>query len=145
MAVVMMAVLVMAVVSVLVRVARVSVPVGAGLGLEGCVDDGHLEPEPLNHVVEHVIVQVRDISSSELGRDVTIAEVVRGARELERILGRDPGDALRRRAHLHEPAAFAAKDISVAQHRSARQHEGNVLASFEARPLAAVLPPIVWQ
>ena len=122
-----------------------AVPVGAGLRLEGGVHDGHLEPEAPDHVVDHVIVQVGEKSGPELGGNMTIAEMVRGARELQRVLGHDSRHALRSCSHPDEPASLAVQEISVAEHRASRQHERDMLAAFETGSLAAVLPPIVRQ
>jgi hypothetical protein len=63
--------------------------VRSALGLERRMKDGDGEPEPPDQVVQDVIVQVGETSQGDLDGDVTIAEMIRGPCQEQRILRND--------------------------------------------------------
>jgi hypothetical protein len=65
--------------------------VGAGLGLEGCLDLGDATTEALDHVGQHVVgleaQPAAGLGGQDLHRHVAVAQVVGGAGEEQRAVG----------------------------------------------------------
>jgi hypothetical protein len=92
----------------------VLVPEGTRLGLERSATRLHGEAEPAHHVVEHVIVLVREPAIAELNGYVPVAEVVRTSQEQVRVGCVRNRKVLRRRAHDDHLAAVGQQQLSVA-------------------------------
>jgi hypothetical protein len=77
----MVVVMVMVMVMPFVTCVPMSAPVSARLRLEGGLHSGYGQTECTNHLVEHMIVQVRQLSGFNLQRDMAIAQVIRHPRQ----------------------------------------------------------------
>jgi hypothetical protein len=102
----------------------------------------HMRAQTLQHVFQHRIGFQFQLSRSHFHRRVTIAQVVRGARQRNRIVSVYNQHILRRCKHAHEAAVVGDQHVTVAQHRAARQHQRNLLTVIQGggqATLAAVI------
>jgi hypothetical protein len=121
------------------------VAVRAAFRFEGSVLEGQGKSEPAHHVVEHVIVLVGESTDADLERNVPITEVVRGAREHEHVVRRRDAERFVGCDDLVGHAVVGVQAIAVREHGSARQHDGNFLAIFEARTKSRSITRVVAQ
>jgi hypothetical protein len=121
------------IVLVVMRVLVMRVAVRAAFRLEGSVLEGQRKSEPAHHVVEHVIVLVGESTDADLERDVPITEVVRRAREQERVVRRRDAERLVGCEDFVGHAVVGEQAIAVREHGSARQHDRDFFAVFESR------------
>jgi hypothetical protein len=110
--------------------------------LEGRASRLDDETQPAHHVVEDVIVLVREPAVAQLDGHVAVAEVVGPPQQEVRIGRARHGEGLRRRAHQDDVALVGAQQIAVAQHAPARQEHGRLSAVVE-RGAQAAAPPLV--
>jgi hypothetical protein len=116
----------------------VPITICTAFGLERRLLDDHRQPERAHHVVEHMIVLVAQPSSAHLHGNVAIAQVVRSARERNRIVRTECRHHFGRGSHQHHRAAARRQQIPVAQDVSARHLQRNLFARFELRPQPAL-------
>ncbi len=117
----MMVVAVVVIVIVVVVVMMMAAAVSASFGSEGRAHERNIQPEATHELVEHVIVLVGEATRRDCERHVSIAEVIRRAREKERVVrGRDAelfvgGDDRVRFAVVGEQA------VAIGEHGAARK------------------------
>jgi len=98
----------------------------------------HMRAQTLQHVFQHRIGFQFQLPRSHFHRRVTIAQVVRGARQRNRIVSVYNQHILRRCNHAHEAAVVGDQHVTVAQHRAARQHQRNLLTVIQRSGQAAL-------
>jgi hypothetical protein len=104
-----------------------------------------IHAEPVQHVLQHVVLLDADPASADLQRHVPIGEVVYGAHQLLRI-GR--GDMQHRFVggdHLDDATIAAAQPIAAAQDAAARQHERSLQPGLQPHAQPALLPQVEGQ
>jgi hypothetical protein len=119
------------------------VTVDARLGSERRSSKHEHEPEPAHHPVEYVIVTVCENADADPQRHVPIAEVVRGAREEQRVVRRRHAELLVRSHDFDRRTVFGPQPIAVGEHRSARQVNGELFAVRESREKSRFLSRVV--
>ena len=87
--------------------------------------------DALQHVGEHRIVFELQIIRADFHRRMAIAEVIRRARQRQRIFRAHHEHRFGRRDHAHEAAVVGDQHVAVAQHGAARQQHGHFLAVIE--------------
>lgn len=76
-----------AVALIIVLVMHMAVAVGARLGLEPLLHRMHMPAEALDHRLQHMVGQQSHEAVADLDRDMPIADVIRDAGQLDRIMG----------------------------------------------------------
>jgi hypothetical protein len=144
MLVVMIVVVVMLVVvrMVVLMAVQGAASVGAALGRKWGAFEAHPRSEPRGEVVEHVIVAVADATRLDLERDVAIAEVVRDASELERIVDSRHAELLRSGSHEHRSAVLGLEHVAAREHAAARQMHGELRPALHFRQKTVLLAGI---
>jgi len=99
--------------------------------IDGCSD-------ALQHIGENRIEFELQIIRADFNRRMTIAEVIRGARERQRIFRADHEHGFRCGDHAHEAAVVGDQHIAVAQNSAARQQHRHFLAVIERGREAAL-------
>jgi len=121
--------------------------VGAAFGLERGARLGNVEPEPAQQFAEHVVRLEDEAIVTDFERDMAIAEVVRGAREVERrrarggARGRDE-HGLCERVDDDERAVLGDEDVAAANDRAARQEHADGATGRVDDLEAALLPRV---
>ena len=80
-----------------------------------------------------------------LDRHVAVAEVIRGARQVPRIVAGDMQHLFRRRDHFDHPAVVRHQQVAAAQQVAARQDQCNLFPRNELRAQAALLAQVERQ
>jgi hypothetical protein len=122
-----------------------TVAVRAGLGLKGPFYYPRRQPQPAQHVVEHVIVQIGQAALADLQGDVTIAEVVRGSRERLGFYEAHDAEDLVGGTDLHDAAFIRPEERSVSEHVAARQLQRDRTPAGQGCDEAALLPELEGQ
>jgi hypothetical protein len=76
-----------AVTLIIVLMMHMAVAVGARLGLKADADFMHMTAKPLDHRLQHMVGQQSHEAVADLDRDMPIADVIRDAGQLDRIMG----------------------------------------------------------
>jgi hypothetical protein len=91
--------------------------------------DRHAKPP--QHIRKHRIIFKLQIPVADLDRRVPVAEVIGRTRECERRSPRDPQHRLRGRDNAHESTVFIHQDVTIREHRAARQQHANLFAGVQ--------------
>ena len=131
------------VVMVVIAVMMVAATVRASFGSEGRAREGDVQPQAAHEVVEHVIVLVGEAAGRDLERHVPIAEVVRRAREEERVVGGRDAEILVGGDDRIRLAVVGEQAVAVHEHRAARQADGNLSTILQVRAKSRFLAGVV--
>lgn len=83
--------------------------------------------ELIEHGLEHVIVEQAQPAITDLQGNMAIAQVIRGARQLECTAAGDVHELLGARADTHDTAVFSLQKFTIAQRRlTALQEQSHV-------------------
>lgn len=119
--------------------------IGARLGLERQRGALHGSAQAPQHVFEHrVRFELQIIRAHFYGR-MPVAEVIRGARERQRVRGAHEQHGFRGGHDAHEPAVVGHQHVAVGEHGAARQHERHFFAVVERCGEAAFAARVVGQ
>lgn len=137
--VVLMTVMVLMVVGVLMTVVVVVTPmlvvttatVGAAFRRERPGLEAHLGAEPAAEVVEHVVVAILHARAFDLQRHVAIAEVIRDARDEQRIRCIRDAELLGGGAHDHARVLTRLEVVAVGEHAATRQLDSELSPALE--------------
>jgi len=140
----------MAVVMVMAVMMVVSVPlprmtVGTPLRLEAGLFARHGEAESAHHLVEDVIGLVTQPAGADLDGDMTVAEVITGPRQAQRIGGARGTDRLGGSPYPYQDAVVTPQQFTVAQAGAVGQHQRRYGPTVQNHALATLLPPLVVQ
>ena len=103
------------IVTMTVAVAVAFAGVGAGFRFKRQMRESDLQAELAQHIVQHMIVVIAQLSGHDLQRNVAVAEVIAGFRQGERIVAMHHGHAFICGDNLHKLAAvFIAEHIPAA-------------------------------
>jgi hypothetical protein len=98
----------------------------------------HMRAQTLQHVFQHRIGFQLQLSGIHFHRRVAIAQVVCGARQGNGVVSMYNQHILRCGDHAHEATVVGNEHVTVAQHRSARQHQCNFLTAIQRSGQAAL-------
>jgi len=113
---VLMTMLVGAMIVVMVMAVRLAVAVGTTLRVESGQHRRHRGAEPLQHVLDDMVVADAQPVAEELGRQVPVAEMPGDANEVGRAGGYDLEQAFRHCLHQDQPAILKLKGVAVLHH-----------------------------
>lgn len=102
----------------------------------------HMCAQTLQHVFQHRIGFQFQLSRRHFHRRVAIAQVVRGARQRNGIVGVYNQHVLRSSNHAHQATIVGDQQVAIAQHRASRQHQRHfftVIQRSGQTALAAVI------
>ncbi len=105
----------------------------------------HNEPQPSQHVIEHVIRLVSQPARSDLQRHVSIPEVVTRSRESERVLRSHAGHTFGCRPHAYMEAIRRTETIALDERATAGKQDRRLAAAIETNTLATLLPLVIGQ
>ena len=103
----------------------------ARLGLKRSARVIHMRAQTLEHVFQHRIGFEFQLPRGDFHRRVPVAQVVRGARQRNGIVGMHDQHILFRCNHAHQAAVVGDQHVAVAQHRAARQHQRHFLTVIQ--------------
>ena len=116
----------------------VAAAIRAGLRLKRRCCVIHMRAQTFQHVFQHRISFQLQLPRGHFHRRVAITQVVRGARQGNRIVGVYNQHILRRGDHAHEAAIIGNQHVAIAQHRAARQHQRHFLTVIQRSGQAAL-------
>jgi len=107
--------------------------IGARLRLEGGFDCRNSRTKALQHFLEHAVGCDPEVAGADFDRHMSIAEVVRGARERLRTIAFDVNQLFHFRYHFNDASIGRRHEVAAPQHLPSRQHERNLFARDELR------------
>jgi hypothetical protein len=120
-----------------VMVPAVAGAIRAGFRLERADFERHRQTELAHHAIQDVIMLVREAAELHLKRDVTVAEVVRGAEQREEVVAVHHRELFGRGAHHGDGAVLRAQPIALLERGAAREEHPAITAGVEASGEAA--------
>lgn len=122
-----------AVVTSVVMVAAVAGAIRAGFRLEGAHLERHRQPELTHHAVQDVIMLVGETAQLYLQRDVTVAQVVRGAKQRQKVIAVHHRELFRGCSYQGDRTVLRAQPVTLLERRSTREEHSAVAPGVEAR------------
>lgn len=117
--------------------ARMAV-IGARFRLEWRSQLTHWQTEAAHHVAQHMIGGETQASRRQFYGDMTVAQVIGGASERQRIIADRFHHRLGSGNDLDDAAVIAEESVATAQHRAALEKKSAGFAASEARAQAAL-------
>jgi hypothetical protein len=97
--------------------------IGATFRIERRFDFGHPRPQPLHHVLDHMIAADTQATARDLCRQVAISEMPGDANQMLRVSTADFHERLGRRNHLDQATVLEHQSIAAAQRHCALEIE----------------------
>ena len=121
----------------------IAVTMPAAIGACLRLERGHLVPhmnaQPLQHVLQHMILLHQDPAEPDLERDMPVAEVIGRAHQVPRLGRRDQGQRLLGCDHLNDPPVRGLEPVAAAQDRPALDVHSSLFAGVQRDPQPAFL------
>jgi hypothetical protein len=106
--------------------------VRAGLRLEGADFEYDGQAQLAHHAIQDVIVLVGEAPELHLKRDVTVAEVVRGAEQRKKLVAVDDRELFGSRTHDGDGTVLRAQRVAILERRATGEEHPAIAAGVEA-------------
>lgn len=117
---------------------NMSLLIGAAFGFKRHPFAEQAQPHLAHQVIQYVVVQIAQPGVAYLQHHVTITEVIGGARQQQRAVGKGGGNLFGRGMNLYQQTPFRTQHIVLPEHGATRQSQRSLPAIVQTHALTAL-------